>query len=251
MYLNTGPALAAAWHSQPDPEPSAEQEIASLRRQIDRIDDLLLQLIQERLIHSRALAARKESDGAGKLLIRPAREQQVLSRLESRAAPHHKAIVAGVWRELMAHSLRAQQPVEIVVHADQEPVLVTDGARLRFGGASPLILAIDAAGALVQARRRPAIAVVELAPLSSWWVPLLDDPELAIFDAVKDRNGAVVALAIGRVAEGQVAGDSSYAIMSEEGLRDLAARGERIRPLAMSGRLRLCAIEGCPPGEAL
>lgn len=242
------PAPSRAPHGLPH-DLSREAETIQLRSEIDRIDDLLLELVNKRLKRSEEIALCKGDAREGELLIRPDRERQVLERLQSKAAPAARDAVPGLWRELMGRCLQAQQPSTIVLHAAQDPVLVTDRARLRFGCAAPLLAAVDADSALQHARLHPAIAVIELSPLSSWWVSLHDARDLLIFDGIKDASGRTIALAVGRVPSRYRSPTCpTYSILSEERLRLRMASGEAIRPLALSGRLRLCVAEAPNPG---
>jgi chorismate mutase len=61
------------------------ESLEALRREIDRIDDSLLDLIEQRLAASDSVAALKQSEGDGRLKLRPAREAAVLTRLVERA----------------------------------------------------------------------------------------------------------------------------------------------------------------------
>ena len=65
--------------------PAAGLDLQTLRNEIDRIDARLLELMEERLMCSDAVAASKGSEDADQLRLRPAREQQVIERLGDRA----------------------------------------------------------------------------------------------------------------------------------------------------------------------
>lgn len=223
---------------------AARTDLSLLRSEIDRIDDALLDLMERRLSAAHRVAALKRRADTALLLLRPDREQDVLDRLSARAGHMPPAALGAIWRELMALSLQAQERTEIVLHARQAPVAVTNEARLRFGCAAPILVVGDPAEALERARHRQSVAVIELDPLSGWWAALHDDRRLAIFDALGDEGGAVTALAVGRVGAGRRAG--AYPILTEAALRRRMEAGEAIRPLAMCGHLRLCAAEGAP-----
>lgn len=219
-----------------EPTPQIEQ----LRAKIDRIDTLMVALVEERLDHAAAIARAKGNSCPEQLLIRPERERQVVARLQARASDRSADAVAGLWRELMAQSLQVQQTVELLLHAEREPMLVTDRTRQRFGCAAPLSAARDAEDALRQARSRPVIAIIELNPLSDWWVPLHDDPSLQILDGIRDASGRLVALAIGRISKEHIAAQNCYVILTEQELRRQMDDGAQVRALALSGGLRLC-----------
>ena len=58
--------------------------------------------------------------------------------------------------------------------------------RQRFGSATPILIGESPAETLDRARATDAIAIVELQPLSTWWIALSDDPALRIFDSLGD-----------------------------------------------------------------
>jgi chorismate mutase len=220
------------------PAPGLDLQI--LRGEIDRIDARLLELMEERLMCSGAVAALKAGEDADQLRLRPAREAQVIARLAKGATRMPRASVTAIWRELMGINLQAQQATHIVIHCPLQPVLVTDQARLRFGGAAPIVEAGTPQDALDRARGREAIAVIEFSPLSNWWVELFHDEMLTIFDCLRDKHGRIVALVIGRVAARHATSDTSFLVLGDGALRRRADAGEKLQTLALCGNLRLC-----------
>lgn len=220
--------------------PRAGLDLQTLRTEIDRIDTQLLELMEGRLCCSAAIAACKAQEEDAQLRLRPAREQQVIDRLIARAGRMPAPAVTAIWRELMGANLQAQKDVHIVIHCPEQPVLVTDQARLRFGGAAPIVAAGTAQDALDRARHREAIAVIEFSPLSSWWVELFHDEQLTIFDCLRDRRGRIVALVVGRVAAQYVTEDTSLLVLGDGSLRRRANAGDEVKTLAICGNLRLC-----------
>jgi chorismate mutase len=231
------PQAAIAAH---DDAPRAGLDLQILRTEIDRIDTQLLTLMEERLFCSAAIAAAKAQEENAQLRLRPAREQQVIDRLIDRATSMPAPAVIAIWRELMGANLQAQKSVHIVIHCPEQPVLVTDQARLRFGGAAPLVAAGTAQDALDRARNREAIAVIEFSPLSNWWVELFHDEQLTIFDCLRDKHGRIAALVVGRVAAQYVTEDTSFLVLGDGSLRRRANAGDEVKTLAICGNLRLC-----------
>lgn len=219
-----------------------------IRSEIDRIDEALLELMERRLSTSLAVAELKQDHGTGLLLLCPDREQDVIDRLVLRSKLMPEAAINVVWRELMALNLQKQRSTAIALHAGQQPVLVTDLMRRRFGCAAPIIIAGSAEEALACAREREAVAVIELNPLSAWWVELFDDPKLVIFDCLRD-NDRVSAVSVGRVGHDILPHNLTFPIIADASLQKRKAAGEKIQPLAICGHLRLCISEG--PGPAL
>lgn len=233
-------AARQAPESAPIPTMEPVPTMEKVRADIDRIDDALLDLMEQRLERSEMVAELKRNSDSGLINLRPDREQDVIERLADRAQRMPRQAVATIWRALMAVSLEKQKPMDIVIHTEQQPVPVTDQARLRFGCSARLIAAGSPAEALERARTREAVAVIELNPLSDWWVVLYDDPQLAIFDCLHDARGRVSALAVGRIAPEHIRPTVHFDILDEEGLRQRIDTGEPIHPLATSGKLRLC-----------
>lgn len=223
-------------------------DLQAIRAEIDRIDDTLLELIERRLSHVLAVAEVKRSIAAAALLLRPDREEAVLSRLADRSAALRHDTIAVLWRELMGVSLQAQRRTEIVLHAARQPIRVTDSTRQRFGCAWPIVIAGEPHEAIEAARGREAIAVVELDAQSRWWAELFNDPELRIFDRIRGEEGSTLALAIGRLTDDSLPGGTTYPIISDVTLQQRQIAGEDIQPLAACGHLRLCIVEASAEG---
>jgi len=169
------------------------QSLASLRTELDQIDDDILSLIERRLEVSSAIARSKEMEGDRHLKIRPRRQAEVLERLRARATDAPAELVGEVWRALMAHSLQAQARTEIVLAPSDNPELLEARVRAHFGSAAPLSWATSPSHAIRQALGGEAIAILPQ-PLSSM------TGDLRVFDVLCDEAGQPVAYAAGRVA---------------------------------------------------
>ena len=126
---------------------AAAPPLNDLRREIDRVDDAIAELIARRT----ALAARVGSAKSGVNPYRPAREAEVLARMGCGALPD--PLVRAVWRELISAALHAQGLAEIVV--DNEALAAP--ARAHFGAMLPV--RVDAA-ALAHVARPDALVVI-------------------------------------------------------------------------------------------
>ena len=175
--------------------------LAALRSEIDRLDDALLALVEQRVAAAREIAELKRNEANSRLRLRPAREAAVVERLVRQARTSPEKLVRQVWREIMACCLDLQVHTDLIVHAEKRPAPLTDAMRRRFGCAGRMTVVASPVEALETARRREAIAVIELDPASDWWTVLKDDPKLAIFDCLKDDEDRIIALAIGRIIE--------------------------------------------------
>lgn len=218
------------------------QTLEARRAEIDAIDDAILDLMEQRLACARAVAAIKADSGEPSLALHPRRETEVLTRLGGRASAMPKAALRTIWRELMAVSLQAQRRTIIAVAASRQPVLVARALADHFGNAAPVVQAPDAADALDCARDRGGIAVIELHPLSDWWIALVEERQLRIFDAVRDADGRIIALCAGRMAGGSIR-EGRYPILSARSFENRIAQGEKLRAVAVCGQIRLCVRE--------
>ena len=184
------------------PAEARHSPLETARRAIDALDDTLLALIEQRFALSLKVAALKQTDD-GHLRIRPRREAEVLARLTARATTATPALIAHVWRELMAHSVQAQVPTTLVLHAPAAAVSgLGAGLRERFGRAAPLHLAASPREALDRVRDEQAIAAIALDD-SGWWTHLPEEPTLTIFDRI--GSGQEQVLLVGRIAREDVA----------------------------------------------
>ena len=179
-----------------------EPTLDAARCAIDAVDDQLLDLIERRFDLSHQVAALKQADD-GHLKIRPRRETEVLARLTARATTATPALIAHVWRELMAHSVQAQVPTTLILHAPASAVSgLGDRMRERFGRAAPILLAASPDEALDRARDGQAIAAIALDD-SGWWTRLSEEPALTIFDRI--GSGSELTLLVGRIDKADVA----------------------------------------------
>ncbi|MDT9599942.1 chorismate mutase [Sphingosinicella rhizophila] len=229
---------------QPQAGTATVKSLESLRSRIDALDEELLALIERRLALSASAATVKEKDATAPLRLRPRREAEILDRLVDHASAAPETLVRRVWRELMAFGLHAQGPIELLIHAPGRNTTVTEHTRARFGSAAAITQVPDVEQCLHAARTREAVAIVELHPLSNWWVELGSEAALRIFDTIGDETGDILALAIGRVSEQDVPPSPLYPIIGMGSLELRRGKGENIRALAAAGHLRLCLSQG-------
>lgn len=227
--------------SRPARDPAPQPDgLGALRAEIDRLDDALLDLIDQRLAASHAVARQKQATDDGRLKLRPRREAAIVERLAARAKLASPELVNHVWRELMSFSLQAQTRTEMVLCASRRPDALKEQVRDRFGWAAPVRWAATPAEALEAARSAEAVAVIEHDVDAAWWVDLKDEKSLTIFDALWDSEGRLDAAMVGRVAPEDITDDRHFAILDEDDLARRLAAGEPIRPVAVCGALRLC-----------
>ena len=168
------------------------QGLAALRAELDRIDDEILDLIEQRLAASADIAAQKDAEGDRHLKVRPKRQAQILERLKTRAGSAKPELVAEIWRELMGASLQAQARTDLVLAPCDQPELLEARVRAHFGSAPPIRWAGSTAHAIRAALVGEAIAIVA--------EPISEEGELRVFDVLTTEDGRAFAYAVGRVA---------------------------------------------------
>ena len=120
--------------------------LAELRKDIDRIDESMHNLLMERGEIINRLIATKKTQESGSA-FRPAREADMMRRLVQR---HHGILpldtAEGIWRVIIATFTHVQAPV--AVHADLSAgdALMRDSARFHFGFTVPFVPHMGAAG---------------------------------------------------------------------------------------------------------
>ncbi len=166
--------------------PSAPRELADLRAELDRLDDLLHDTILRR-------AAVVEQVGAlgvkGTVPLRPGREASIIRRLLARHTGGFPASsLVRLWRELICGMTSLQRPLRIAVSdAGREPGYLA-AAREHFGALVPLHPYPSAAQAIHEVSTGHAVAAVlpipqeGEAPREAWWTALLhrDDPRIHV-----------------------------------------------------------------------
>ena len=169
--------------------------LQTLRQEIDRLDDSILELIERRLAASAAVAASKDAEGGSMLKLRPRREAEVIGRLAARSqAPQE--LIAQVWRTLMSHGLQAQARTEIVACGGRDRLSLYEMIRERFGPAAPVRWVKDPQEALQAARTSEAVAILS----DHFEAELASEDGLIVFDTLEEKDGKPVARCIGRIA---------------------------------------------------
>jgi chorismate mutase / prephenate dehydratase len=113
----------------------SDDKLTAIRRQLDAIDDKLLDLLAERARKMAEVQAAK--GGSGGVLCRPGREIQILRRLTARRdGPLPADLVVRIWRDVMTSFTRLQGP--FAIGALEEPDWLLELARRHFGLAAPV-----------------------------------------------------------------------------------------------------------------
>ncbi|MEO6248466.1 MAG: chorismate mutase [Sphingomicrobium sp.] len=180
-------------------------KLADLRDEIDALDDALLDLLERRMTVATKVAQLKGDDGL--LKLRPKREGAIVARLAGKARIASKALIAHVWRELMAHSRQSQARMEVRLFAPNHAVALREAARERFGRVTPIVAAKSPQAALAAAAAGEVVALIELGG-EPWWraLPAGVVPFGVLGDA--DRRAVMV----GRMAPDDISDEDRAAI---------------------------------------
>lgn len=148
--------------------------LADLRREIDRLDEAMHDLLMERgRIIDRLIAVKKTAETGS--AFRPAREAEVIRRLvqrhEGRLPPE---VVANVWRQIISTFTHVQAPHAVHVAMGEEVGAARDLARAHFGFGVPLVKHSTVASVIeAVGRERGDLGLVVLgAAREAWWEPL-------------------------------------------------------------------------------
>jgi chorismate mutase/prephenate dehydratase len=108
--------------------------IPALRRQIDRVDDQLLRLLNRRAELALAIAEQKARSNSG--VYAPAREKGVLARLaRASGGPLPESLVRAIFREIISASRSLEQRLRIA-YFGPEGTFTHVAARQQFGAAA-------------------------------------------------------------------------------------------------------------------
>jgi chorismate mutase len=212
---------------------SAKDQLEALRREIDRLDDAMLALVEQRVTAAMGVAELKRSEHDPRLRLRPAREAAVIERLVGQARNSPEPLVRQIWQEIMAGCLGLQVDTELVLYASRNPAILVDAMRKRFGCAARMRIAASPEEALRIARGNEAVAVVELDRSGNWWTELQGDEVISPFECLRDDGGAPIGLAVGRIAAEDLR-SCPHIVIAEE-----ATVGDRDDILSSWGSLRL------------
>jgi chorismate mutase len=124
---------------------SETPSLADLRREIDRIDQAMHELLMERGEIIDRLIAVKQTQESGSA-FRPAREAEMMRRLVDR----HRGILPldtaeGIWRVIIATFTYVQAPFSVHADLSAGDANVRDSARFHFGFTVPFVTHMGAA----------------------------------------------------------------------------------------------------------
>jgi chorismate mutase len=158
-------------------QPTEPPALADLRKEIDRIDEAMHQLLIERGEIIDRLIAVKRSQDTGTSAFRPAREATMMRRLVDR----HKGIlpldtVESIWRVIISTFTYVQAPFSVHADLTAGDALMRDSARFHFGFTVPFVPHMGAAGvvAAVSASQGDLglVPAFDIASAGAWWSAL-------------------------------------------------------------------------------
>jgi chorismate mutase len=214
----------------PPRSPKSAPSLADIRKQIDGIDDALLDLIMQRAQVVRQVQALKAGVSGPASAMRPAREAEVLRRLEKQFdSSLPLAVIFRIWRELFSAKTRLQGPMSVSVYGADNPIVYWDLARFYFGSATPMQLC-DNPGIVWRTVSReagsigvlpvPGSADDSVAGNANWWAQLVNAEPHAVqivarLPFLDDGSGHLPpAFAIGRL-DFEPSGDDSTVFIIE------------------------------------
>ena len=199
-------------------KPSQAPTLTNLRKEIDRIDVAMHQLLMERGEIIDRLIAVKKSQETGSA-FRPAREAEMMRSVVRR----HKGILPldaaeGIWRVIISTFTYVQAPFSVHADLSAGDALMRDSARFHFGFTVPFVAHMGAAAvvAAVSVSKGdlglvPAFAVPAA---GAWWSALEFDAAPKIiarlpFVERSDHPAALPVFVISRVAADAMATEAA------------------------------------------
>ena len=162
--------------TKPPEAPAQTPALGDLRKEIDRIDEAMHQLLMERGEIIDRLIAVKRSQASGSA-FRPAREAEMMRRLVKR----HKGILPldtaeSIWRVIISTFTYVQAPFSVHADLSAGDALMRDSARFHFGFTVPFVAHMGAAAVVAAVSTSkgdlglvPAFAVPSV---GAWWSAL-------------------------------------------------------------------------------
>ena len=229
--------------------PSLDKSLEAIRREIDSIDDEILQLLERRFAATGRVKATKTHDGSiAASPFRPAREATMLRRLIGQAGTAvSPEVLVRLWRVILSASTQLQAPV--TVHLDvalgHDPV-----SRLMIGQHfCGMKVGVHGSPADALAALRTAQGDVAILGTGSDWAqafsPAAKGSPSVIGTLPVISGGSPPQFLVFGHAEPQASGDDETLILCPEG----APLPSQLLWQAVSGRFTLASLPGFLGGE--
>ena len=238
------------------------ETLDDLRREIDRIDDAIQDLIMQRTaIVARVGAAKQAAGPAGQrgAFLRPGREAMLLRRIVARHRGRFpKPALVRLWRELISAPLSIQGPFSVAVYAPKSAPGYWDLARDQYGShtsftahraASQVLRAVGGGSATLG-----VLPVIEDDEPDPWWPAIAREDARGVWVVARlpmagqgnARGEAIQALVVGRAPPEPTGRDNS--LLAFTTARD-TSRARIIELLAKGGLSPRHVGMWEPPGE--
>src|SRR3989304_9181029 len=166
LISTSAPPINAAMAKLPD-----KPTLDDLRKEIDRIDEAMHQLLMQRgEIIDRLISVKKGQETGS--AFRPVREAEMMRRLVKR----HKGILPldtaeSIWRVIIATFTYVQAPFSVHADMTEDRAAMRDSARFHFGFTVPFVAHMGAAGvvAAVSESRGDLGLVGAQGSGAAWW----------------------------------------------------------------------------------
>lgn len=243
--------------------PADPPEIDALRREIDSLDDQILDLLMQRDAVAARIGAAKKSGP----VLRPGREASIVRRMVERWQGRiDRRVIIRIWRELLSGVVASQGPLTMAVWMPERGAGYLEVARNHYGAHTPatshqsamqVVREVASGGATVGILPQP-----RWEDESPWWSQLLSDaPETPRIVARLPFTGpgalGIEALVISHVAVAETGDDRS--VLAVETTAELSRSAFTAalndagmpflnlwdgRPTADQGRVHLVEVRG-------
>ena len=224
-------------------KPPEAPSLADLRKEIDRIDEAMHQLLIERGDIIDRLISVKRSQDTGTSAFRPAREAEMMRRLVKR----HKGIlpldtVESIWRVIISTFTYVQAPFSIHADLSAGDALIRDSARFHFGFTVPFVPHMGAAGVVAAVSESKGdlglVPAFDVASAGAWWSALEFDAAPKIiarlpFVERPDHPAALPVYVICRVAADAMATEAAVWSVRVSGWGAGPAQALRSSPISL------------------
>ena len=234
-------------------------QLADIRREIDRIDEAMHLLLMERGAVIDRLVEIKRTSETGSA-FRPAREADMMRRLGERHGGRLPLATAEhLWRTIIATFTHVQAPFTLHVEQGSDALAMHDLARFHVGFDVPLTghaTASRVVSAVAGSAGDLGLVRLDPAPVVAWWETLgVGGPQVMArlpFFGASGRPAPSPALVLARPAGDAGEGDVAVWSVQDEGDLDLAAEAETLASVVRNGRRsRLVAAPGSPGAGAV
>src|SRR5829696_4245270 len=161
--------------NKPQDRAQGAPSLGDLRKDIDRIDEAMHQLLMERgQIIDRLISTKKTQESGS--AFRPAREADMMRRLVQR----HRGILPldtaeSIWRVIIATFTHVQAPFSVHADLSAGDAMMRDSARFHFGFTVPFVPHVGAAGvveAVSESKGDLGLVPAFATNRGAWWTAL-------------------------------------------------------------------------------